>query len=383
MIYTSRRNTLASIHRPQPAAPSSLGESILRIAGVDQDVIDEVLGDMAEEYAMRVARVGRARACGWYLHESLRSVPHLGLGALRARAQHQPTHLAALVSVFVVAASLVFIAQVNADGPPAFLTADRRGELVVNSERPVQLSIHVVDAAGHALPSSNVRYQWTSGVPVSVSAGGVITCSQAGDATVRAALGALEARLSLHCRPVHDVRATVMMDVVVGEDARALRFEATDASGQSVTELAGIISIRDSTIATLESQRIHARAPGITSATVSVGDHASFTAVHSYQRVEQLDAIVAGQHLAVRVRLAPREMRRWSIPAGSYFLAIHTHDNEQTRPQLAVAGAVCKAVLEHFECWAREPATVIAYYPRNINHDEPLTGTLTIWRQEE
>ncbi len=226
-------------------------------------------------------------------------------------------------------------------------------------------------------------YQWASGVRVSVSPAGVVTCSQPGNATVRATLDALAKSISLLCRPVRDVRAAAMMDLVVGGDAQELRFEATDASGSTVDPLAGEIIVGDSTVATLEGQRIRARAPGSTWVEVRLGDHESFTSVHTYERVAQLDGIRPGQHLAVDVHLEPRETRQWTIPAGQYFLAIHPLQNEPMRPRLAVAGAACKSELDHFACSVRNPATVFAYYPRSTNHAQPVSGVLTIWRQVE
>jgi hypothetical protein len=382
MRHAARTESLVSIRRRR-ATTSSLAEVVLRIAGVDQLIIDELRGDLTEEYHFRVTRDGETRARCWRLYESLRSAPYLGLSALRSKARHHPAQLTAVVGGAALAASLCIAVRVNAKGPPALLTPQHNGAFIVNSVRPVKLWMRVADAAGHQLPSVSVRYKWTSGVPVSVSPAGVVTCSQPGDATVRATLDALEASISLLCRPVRDVRATALMDLVVGGDAQDLRFEATDASGRTVDQLAGEIIVGDSTIATLEGQRIRARAPGSTWVILRLGDHESFTSVHTYQRVAQLERILPGQRLAIDVRLEPRETRQWTLPAGHYFLAIHPLQTKRTRPRLAVVGATCKSELDHFACWVRDPATVIAYFPRNANQDQPTSGQLTIWRQEE
>ena len=66
----------------------------------------------------------------------------------------------------------------------------------------MKMPMHVFDAAGHALPDTGVRFQWASGLPIPVSSRGVVKCSQAGDATLRASLGPLVTPFLVRCRPV-------------------------------------------------------------------------------------------------------------------------------------------------------------------------------------
>ena len=81
--------------------------------------------------------------------------------------------------------SILLSALAACKGPPARLVAGIGDTVVVNNLRPVRVPMRVLDAAGHVLPDTGVRYLWTSGVPVSVSRRGVVTCTQAGDATPR------------------------------------------------------------------------------------------------------------------------------------------------------------------------------------------------------
>ena len=154
---------------------------------------------------------------------------------------------------------LAFFAFVACNGPPARLVAGTADTIVVNNRRPVQLPMRVFDAAGHHLDSTSVRYQWTAGVPVEVSATGIVTCTQAGDATVHAALGALTTHVTLRCRPVSNVRALRMMNLVVGDSAQEFPFEAIDVDGRPVTLLAGDLTVEDSTIVTVEGVCVRAR----------------------------------------------------------------------------------------------------------------------------
>jgi hypothetical protein len=281
--------------------------------------------------------------------------------------------------------AVVLLALAACKGPPARLVAGIADTVVVNNRRPVQLPMRVFDAAGHTLESTGVRYQWTTGVPVSVSATGAVTCTQAGDATVRASLGPLATHVFLRCRPVRDVRALRMMNLVVGDSAQEVPFEAVDMDGRTVTLLTGQVKVGDSTIATLDGTRIRARAPGSTDVTMRVGDREGYMAVHVYERVRTPEGIRPGQHVAVSVRLAGGEMRQWRISASPelYFVAMLPDHDEQQMPRLAIVGANCRPALDShsFFCLAQHEASVIVYHPQQVDPAQELIGTLAVWRQ--
>jgi hypothetical protein len=246
--------------------------------------------------------------------------------------------------------------------------------------------MRVFDAAGHHLDSTLVRYQWTEGVPVRVSATGVVTCTQPGDATVHAALGSLTTRVTLRCRPVGKVRSSRMVNIVVGDSAQELPFDALDVNGRPVTLLTGELTVSDSTIATVEGQRIRARAQGSTEVTMRIGDRSAFASVHVYERVASPELIRSGQHLAVSVRVAGGEMRSWKLSAApeTYFVTMLPDRDEQHMPRIAVTGAQCGRGMDEnsFFCLARHDASVTVYHPQQIDPAQELRGTLAIWRQE-
>jgi hypothetical protein len=247
--------------------------------------------------------------------------------------------------------------------------------------------MRVFDAAGHHLDSTRVRYQWTDGVPIPVSATGVVTCTQPGDATVHAALGSLTTRVILRCRPVGKVRSLRMVNIVVGDSAQELPFDALDENGRPVTLLTGDLTISDSTIATVEGQSIRARAQGVTDVTMRIGDRSAFASVHVYERVASPELIRPGQHLAVSVRLAGGDMRTWKLPTSpeTYFLTMLPDGDEQQLPRIAVTGAQCGRGMDEnsFFCLALHGASVTVYHPQQVDPAQELRGTLAIWRQEK
>lgn len=246
--------------------------------------------------------------------------------------------------------------------------------------------MRVFDAAGHHLDSTRVRYQWMDGVPVPVSATGVVTCTQPGDATVRAALGSLATRVILRCRPVGKVRALRMVNIVVGDSAQELPFDALDVNGRPVTLLTGELTVDDSTIATVEGQSIRARKQGSTDLTMRIGDRSAGAAVHVYERVASPELIRPGQHLAVSVRLGAGEMRSWQLPPSPevYFVTMLPDRDERQIPRFAVVGANCGKGMDENSlfCLALHGASVTVYHPQQVDPAQELSGTLAVWRQE-
>jgi hypothetical protein len=57
--------------------PSRLIESTLHALGAEPQFRDDLLGDLAEELAVRAERDGRWSARLWYYREAIRAVPHL------------------------------------------------------------------------------------------------------------------------------------------------------------------------------------------------------------------------------------------------------------------------------------------------------------------
>lgn len=277
-------------------------------------------------------------------------------------------------------------AMTGCKGPPARLVAGIADTVIVNNRRPVQLPMRVLDAGGHLLAKTGVRYRWMSGMPVSVSATGVTKCTHAGDATVRASLGVLASNVIVRCRPVGAVRALRMMNLIVGGPAEELPFEAIGLDSELVTTLTGRITLEDSTIATIEGQRVRALEPGSTGLTMRVGDRTAYTSVHTYERVTTPEGIRPGQHIAVPVRLAGGEMRRWRISASpyGYFLAMLPDRDEQSMPRFTIVGANCSPGMDahSFFCLAQHDAWVIVYHPQQIDSTEVLSGMLAVWLQD-
>src|SRR5687768_14427028 len=116
----------------------------------------------------------------------------------------------------------VFLCMTACKGAPARLVAGNEDTVVLNTQRAVQLPVRVLDARGRGLDSTGVRYEWTSGAPITVSNSGMTTCTQTGDAKVRASLGQLVTDIVVYCRPVRDVRGLLMINLVLGAPPQAL-----------------------------------------------------------------------------------------------------------------------------------------------------------------
>ena len=348
-----------------------------------------MLGDLAEERARRESEGSGVAARWWYAREAFRSAPHLLWNAVRHGDAHGRARALSVIASVALVPAVVAAGLLLRDGPPARLVVDSRyvtDGLIVNSTRSVKISMKVLDSSGHELDSAGVRYGWVSGVSVPVSSTGVITCTQAGDATVRASLGALTTNLLLHCRPLHEVRTPGMMNLIAGGPAQDVPFDAIGMDGRPVTLLAGRIGVGDSTIASLHGRQIRGLASGSTGLTMSFGDRGAFMEVHVYERARSLERILPGQHLAIPVELAGGEMRRWRLPASSenYFLMMLSGEDGEELPGLAIVGANCKREFgaHTFYCLALHDAEVIVYHPQRTRSTQRVSGTLAVWRQD-
>jgi hypothetical protein len=356
-------------------------ERLLRAVGADPQIVEDVLGDLTEEYASRIERDGAGMARTWYVREIVRSAPHLVAHTLRRAAHRHPARLVAcLVTAVALPIAVVLTYQTRS---VVRLAAGSESGYVVNSVRPVPLPVRVFDARGRLRKSTDVRFRWLSGTSVAITPSGVATCAESGDATVRASLGTLSADLPVHCRPVREVFGPPMLDLVVGDSAREVPFDAVGPDGRPVTLLAGQFAVGDSSVATLDGPRIRARKAGSTWVRARFGESASFTSVHVYERTSSLGGIRPGQHVAVPVRLEFGDMRQWQLAAGDYFLKMLPDSAAQERPHLAVTGANCKSVLSHVMCSVTRVATVWVFSPRDAAPASALRGTLAVWREED
>jgi hypothetical protein len=79
-------------------------QRLLEALGADASFRDDVLGDLAEEFAIRVEQSGANAASSWYRREAVRAAPHL----LRDWSRHmRPRDVAHLVGVLLT--SYVFV----------------------------------------------------------------------------------------------------------------------------------------------------------------------------------------------------------------------------------------------------------------------------------
>lgn len=370
------------------AGVSSWTERILQHLGAHREFSDSILGDLAEQRANLTIVYGAAAAQRWYVREALRSAPHLLWNAVQYGGPLGRARVAAILAVVALAPVAILAANLFSDGPPARLvigTSGTTADLIMNSREPRQLATTVFDADGHTLPSTGVRYRWISGTPAKVTPGGIVTCTQPGDASVRVSLGAVATTTLLRCRPVRDVRAPDVLALVVGDPAQRVDVEALDADGHPVTLLAGSMSAGDSTIVTLDGQRVRARAAGTTWVTTRIGDGESDTRVHVYERATSPEAIRRGQHLAVSVRLSTGEMHEWRLPASRerYFMRMIPDPSAESMLRIAIVGANCVPWFDarSFQCAAPHGATVFTYRAASAGPARPSSGRLAIWRE--
>ena len=318
----------ASLHerRNELRPPVPLVERILHALGAHPSFADAVLGDLAEERARREQEQGRMAARWWYAREALRAVPHLLGNAVRHGGASGRARAFAVLAAPMLGVALV-MAVVLREPPPAFLVVEsQRGSdvansVVLNSTRPVRLITRAFDASHRELPAAGVRYQWVAGIPIPVRSDGIVTCTEPGDAELRAWAGGVATTIVVRCRPVAKVNGSLAMSLVVGERGRPLPFSVAAPDGESVDLVAFEARVQDSSVAALNGLMIRPVAPGITSALLKVGDSQTRIFVNVYEPVSTLAGLRPEQRMvSAPVRLALGDTIRWPLPTGRFWL---------------------------------------------------------------
>jgi hypothetical protein len=178
-----------------------------------------------------------------------------------------------------------------------------------------------------------------------------------------------------------------MLEFLLGDSAQELSVQSIGVNGRPLPLFAGTLRIDDGSIATLHGLRIRPRAPGMAIVSVNVGDHSKRIVVTVYKRVHRLDSIRPNEPVAVPVQVASGEMRRWSIPAGTYLFSVLPARPGHPKPRLAVQGANCvRGALSgnvSFWCLAPSGASVIVYQPFRASDTAAVMGHLTVRRVDD
>lgn len=327
-------------------------------------------------------------------------------GSPAARARLAAYTLAAMVTL-----SLITIAWVTRNGPPARLVAgaiDYSDGIVVNSLRPVQLSMRVLDAAGHRLSQTDVRYRRVSGVSIPVSTGVVVKCKERGDAVVRASVATLNKDFVIHCEPIRTLRSAGWHNFVVGESARTLSVDAVGLDGHPVTRIAARLRVDDSTIATLDGDgRLRPLRAGQASIDVEIGDRVTGAEVTVFEAVRTFEGLRPDQRWVVApIHLRRGESLRWPLPTGRFFLSFSADSSQvpttrgfiglfgsssiaQSPVRLTVAGPImCIRMPEpkpgdlDTHCLARAPGATVHIALAGPGGLNEIFGSLGLERQE-
>ena len=351
MTMPSNPRASASLRRyaeGNRTASLPLLERLLHFIGADVAFAEDVLGDLNEERARRRERDGARSASWWYTREALRSAPHLAWNAVQHGGARGRAHVAGLVALLALLLTVAVVVVLRYGNPVAVRlevdaqhAAKASDGIIVNTRHPVFLAMRALDAKGRTLTSKDVRYRWMSGVPIAVTANGVVTCSYAGDAMVRASLGAVATTVRIKCMPVRQVQADMWIQFAAGDPSKQLSFVALDPDGMPVNRLAGMLRVRDSTIATLKNGRIYPLSPGHTEVFMKFGDGSAVTQISVYERVATFEGLRDDQRFVIApVRLARGETIRWPLPRGLFWLQYHPAPGSLPRPTFAVDGPV-------------------------------------------
>ena len=241
------------------------------------------------------------------------------------------------VGAMGIAASFAFLRP----QPSELTVTPRPGDdtLVVNHHRQTQLRLSVLDQYGRPLRSDTVlQYQRIGGDSIQLSPSGRVLCAERSDAVVRATFEKLSREFVLRCRPVAWIEAPSWIDLVIGDSAHDLSFTARDPDGRVVTELRGVISVSNSSVAGVEGTRIRPRHYGATAANIDVGDAHAGVSLVVYQMVTAFVNRRDEPFQAMQVTLARGDTIEVPLPKAAFWISYFSRDRNVPPPTIVLRG---------------------------------------------
>jgi len=328
-----------------PTKQRPVVERALHAIGAEPGFTEAVLGDLAEERALRTVRDGAAAASIWYVRDAVRSTPHLIVNALRFGGPRARARIAIVLGIIALFITSIVVAVVTLrNGPPANIasgygTVDEG--IVINNLGPIQLPMKVTDARGHRLPATAVHFKQIDGPAVSISSSGVVTCKQSADATIRASIGALVTNLSLHCRPVETIQTASWIDFIDGDPPRDVPFSALSPSGALVRDLRGTMHVENPDVAKVIGTTIQPVHVGVTMVQIEVGEQKGHSSVTVYERVRTFAGLTAKQRfVALPIKLAQGDTETYALPRGMFWLKYIPRHADDAPPTISVDGRI-------------------------------------------
>src|SRR5687768_9093945 len=141
--------------------------------------------------------------------------------------------------VLVALGSMCACSNAAPNGPPARLIGGSADTVIINHRREVRIPVRVIDAYGHVLPGSGVRYRQTSGEETPLSIDGMVTCAHSADVSVEASLGRLSTIMLVRCRPVKKIHISGPIQFLLPDTAQEMQLRVLDLDGNEITLLKG------------------------------------------------------------------------------------------------------------------------------------------------
>jgi hypothetical protein len=274
-------------------------------------------------------------------------------------------------------------------GPPARLVAGKADTVVVNSRSTVTLPVQVLDAAGHELPVTGLRFERVSGDSVKLAATGRITCDRRSDAAVRVSLGALTKEFMVRCRPIKGFRFLYGdgRPLVAGGPSRDLDLLAVGVDDMPERMLAGTMKILDSSVAELRGFTVHPHARGATMVELDLGECLWHIGVFVNQRVASPAELRFADDIFLEspLRLVDGERRGWKLPRGEYRVGLLTQAGVDAKLALNTTAMNCVPWItggQDYNCVALEGASIDVRNPRRAGAGGVLYGELFAQRMD-
>lgn len=238
-------------------------------------------------------------------------------------------------------AGVLAMSTACADRVPARIASHRGDTVVINSRRPTPLPARVLDAQGRTIASARVSWRHLDGDRFVVDDSGRITCTSRGTMRVEAASGAVRQGITVLCRPMVTVRFGAWLTLQPGQSSDQYDMGGRGPDGAPVFEVAGVATVRDTSIAVLRNGTIVARTIGRTAVDLEAGDCRTAVMVEVEEPVDSAHQVGAFRPFEETMTLAPGEVRAWRPSAGLTYVHLYGDSAVTASMSFGVLDANC------------------------------------------
>jgi hypothetical protein len=271
-------------------------------------------------------------------------------------------------------AGLLLLTTACADKTPVKIDHDPLPPAVTNTS---YFSLHAkgVNKKGSPIEGLAMTYSGSPADVLEATADGHLRCAKTGDATLTLAVAGFSQPVPLNCRIPTEISVPSELRLVLKDPATVFPARVLGEGSQPLADVKAQLTSSDSTIFSVEEDKLKPVAVGKGNLKSSLGGISSMT------QVEVVDRVVSEA-----LTLRDGANRSFTLQPANYEVNVELKVDERLKQGVTVSwnGAGCDNQLEaashHFKCRVADPATLTVTNPKLMGVGATVQGTVQVFR---